>query len=111
MFVDDMGILIWETQQSFQEVENSISLYESMSQAKLNIHKSAIIPLGPNNIPQWLVDKGCIILGFNITKVGEITRYLGAPLGINISQVNIQNIVGIELENALKFGVVRGSLL
>lgn len=51
MFAYDMGILIPTTQQCFNEVEESISLYEQASSAKLNIQKSIVLPIGLTTIP------------------------------------------------------------
>lgn len=86
MFADDIGILIPATQQSFIEVEDSIAVYERAFGAKLNMHKSTIIPIGLADIPQWLTDKRCVI-----TKEGKILQYQGAPLGTKISLANIQS--------------------
>lgn len=85
LFADNMGIMIPAQPEFFKQVEDCILLYERASGAKLNIQKSTIIPLGMSIIPQWLRDKGCVIL-----PEGDITRYLGAPLGYNVSAKKIQ---------------------
>lgn len=84
MFVDDMGILIPTISTSFQEVKSCIALYKMASRAKLNIHKSIMIPIGFSQIPSWLQEKGCKLL-----EQGEITRYLGASLGYLVPQVKL----------------------
>lgn len=78
-------ILILENQQCFNKIENSISLYERALGEKLNIKKSIVIPIGLRTIPQWLIDKGCII-----TQHGQITRYLGVPLGTSMTPIDIK---------------------
>lgn len=84
LFVDDIGILILATPQCYVEVESCIRLYELTSGAKLNISKSIVLPIGLSNIPQWLQDKGSVIIS-----PGTILTYLGAPLGVNISPSQI----------------------
>lgn len=54
LFVDDVGILIPTSEICFQEVEACIFLYEKASSAKLNMHKSSILPIGFIDIPNWL---------------------------------------------------------
>lgn len=86
MFVDDMGLLILTTNTCLIEVEASISLYERASSAKLSLSKSTIIPIGLPTIPRWVIDKG-----YDIAPSGEIRKYLGSPLGKDLSLTQIQN--------------------
>lgn len=52
MFADDMDILIPTMNSCFTKVEDTISLYEKTSRAKINLSKSTIIPIGISTIPQ-----------------------------------------------------------
>lgn len=79
LFADDVSIFIPVLEASFLEVKNCVRLYEQAFGAKLNLHKSSVLPISLTAIPQWLHDKGCTI--FNI---GEISRYLGAPIGSSV---------------------------
>lgn len=73
------------TQSLIQEVEDVISLNEQASGAKLHLWKSIIIPIGMDSVPNWLIPKGC-----QIFESGNVTKYMGAPLGIGITLTEIQ---------------------
>lgn len=81
LFANDVGILILATKSHFQEVEECIHLYERAFGAKLNLRKSLALPIGFSVISSWLQAKGCIFY-----KPGEISRYLGAPIGYQVQQ-------------------------
>lgn len=51
LFADDLGILLPSIAQAFQELEEVIHLYKCASGAKLNIQKSALLPIGLSTVP------------------------------------------------------------
>lgn len=52
----------------------------------MNLSKTIIIPLGMSTILQWIHDTDCKISG-----PSEIQRYLGAPIGYQLWQVDMHN--------------------
>jgi hypothetical protein len=57
-------------------VKNILEKYEWATGAKLNLHKSVVIPMAPPDTPTWLSSAGCII-----SHPGVVQKYLGAPFG------------------------------
>jgi hypothetical protein len=84
-FADDLGIFIPASEQAFQAVQDALQQYELATGAKLNIHKSVIIPMTAQEIPTWLHSTGCII-----SLAGTVQKYLGAPFGwgLNAGQLH-----------------------
>lgn len=80
LFADDLGMFIPASLSAFNAVKRILGCYESGSGAKLNLLKSIIIPFALDNILTWLIESGCII-----SNPGEVQKYLGAPIGINLS--------------------------
>ncbi|KAL3687495.1 hypothetical protein R1sor_013804 [Riccia sorocarpa] len=81
LFADDSGVMVRADEQDFQELQDAVRCYESISGAKLNIKKSTVIPLGLTEIPEWLTRTGC-----HVARKGEIIKYLGFPIGWGISE-------------------------
>lgn len=79
LFADDLRIFIPATLQAFNELKTILSCYETASGARLNLQKSVVIPFALKEIPEWLRETGCIII-----KSGEVQRYLGAPIGVDL---------------------------
>jgi hypothetical protein len=75
-FANDLGIFIPATEQAFQAVQSLLSQYELATGAKLNMHKSVVIPMALLDTPLWLSSSGCII-----SSPGVVQKYLGAPFG------------------------------
>jgi hypothetical protein len=80
LFADDMGLFLMTSQANFRKVKEIIDLYERISGAQLNLGKSLILPLRACPTPAWFEEVGC-----QIAKSGEIFKYLGAPIAINLS--------------------------
>lgn len=85
LFADDIGIFLPVDYHSFQAFQQCITTYEHASSAKPNLAKSTIIPIGVSPIPNWLKATSCIL-----AKPGDITRYLGAPIGVRLPKSKIQ---------------------
>ncbi|KAL2610597.1 hypothetical protein R1flu_029170 [Riccia fluitans] len=81
LFADDSGIMLQATEDIFNELKDSIATYEIISGAKLNISKSTIIPVAMESTPSWLHRTGCYV-----ASEGEIIRYLGVPIGWNVTE-------------------------
>ncbi|KAL3688534.1 hypothetical protein R1sor_014843 [Riccia sorocarpa] len=74
-FAYDSGVMIKAEADSFEELSNSVRLYERISGAKLNVGKSTVIPIGLETVPEWLRASGC-----RIALKGEIVLYLGKTM-------------------------------
>ncbi|KAL3700546.1 hypothetical protein R1sor_018568 [Riccia sorocarpa] len=66
-------------QSSFTEKMNTLARFEVASGAKLNLHKTTVIPVGEGPIPPWLLNYGCAMVS-----VSDRFRYLGLLAGIHI---------------------------
>lgn len=75
-FVDDLGIFIPTNERNFKKMQEILFLYEEVASAKMNLLKMVIIPLALPTIPQWVINSG-----YKVSALGEIQRYLGAPIG------------------------------
>ncbi|KAL3677354.1 hypothetical protein R1sor_027302 [Riccia sorocarpa] len=76
LFADDSGVSITATEANFSNLTSTIARFEGFSGARLNLAKSAIIPLALPNVPQWLPATGC-----KIVSPGEHIVYLGCKAG------------------------------
>ncbi|KAL2610564.1 hypothetical protein R1flu_029137 [Riccia fluitans] len=81
LFADDSGIMLQATEDIFNELKDSIATYEIISGAKLDISKSTIIPVALESTPSWLHRTICYV-----AREGEIIRYLGVPIGWNVTE-------------------------
>lgn len=86
LFENDMGNFLPIDPHNFTTLQNCIIVYEQASRAKLNLSKLVVIPLGVSLILEWLKNMGCII-----KKLGEIMRYLGAPIDVGLSNTQVQD--------------------
>ncbi|KAL2643350.1 hypothetical protein R1flu_010937 [Riccia fluitans] len=75
-FADYSGVFLKASQMNFRSLQQTISMYEKISGAKLNLEKSTVIPVGMASTPQWLRAMGCYI-----AREGEPIWYLGYPIG------------------------------
>ncbi|KAL2620271.1 hypothetical protein R1flu_000476 [Riccia fluitans] len=50
-FADDSGVFLKASQMNFRTLQQTISMYERISRAKLNLEKSTVIPIGMNFTP------------------------------------------------------------
>lgn len=74
LFVDDTDIFVTTTKENFRCVRQVIDAYERIFGACLNLSKSMVIPLFlKGQIPQWLREVGCKIVGHK-----EVITYLDA---------------------------------
>ena len=82
MFADDTMLLLDGTKENLDRALNVINRFGAASGAKLNLHKSVGLWLSTRPREwQWGEDAGLKWL-----EKGEVTRYLGYPFGIDISQ-------------------------
>jgi hypothetical protein len=80
LFADDMGLFLKTSQQNFRKVKEIIDTYERISGAQVNLSKSLILPLLAGPTPAWFGEIGC-----QIGQPGQVFKYLGSPIGINLS--------------------------
>jgi hypothetical protein len=50
-FADDLGIFIPASEQAFQAIQGALQQYELATGAKLNLHKSVVVPMATQVIP------------------------------------------------------------
>ena len=82
MFADDTLIFLDGTKDNLDRALNVINRFGAASGAKLNLHKSVGIWISQQErIWQWGEEAG-----MKWIVPGEVTRYLGYPFGLNISQ-------------------------
>ncbi|KAL2635759.1 hypothetical protein R1flu_007238 [Riccia fluitans] len=81
LFADDSGVMLRATGENFDELRSVIATYETISGAKLKINKSTIIPVAMDETPPWLHSIGCYM-----ARAGEIIRYLGLPIGWQVTE-------------------------
>ncbi|KAL2613089.1 hypothetical protein R1flu_024781 [Riccia fluitans] len=72
LFADDTGISITASEEQFQRLKEVIGDYEEASRARLNLHKSIVMPLKPSRIPSWFDASGC-----KLARPGMSFKYLG----------------------------------
>ncbi|KAL3682360.1 hypothetical protein R1sor_000382 [Riccia sorocarpa] len=96
LFADDSGVFIQAEESAFLELQEAVRCYERISGARLNLSKSTVIPLGQDEIPEWLHNSGC-----HITQKGEIVRYLGFPIGWGISDSDQTDYIIAKLRKKL----------
>lgn len=65
-------------------------MYKSISNALLNVQKSKIVPLFlENNLsPNWMNATSC-----RIAQEGEVTEYLGCPIGYKVRPPHKANFI------------------
>jgi hypothetical protein len=66
---------------NFQEVKKVIEAYERISGAKLSLPKSLIMKLDSKPTSEWFSETGC-----QVAVRGQFYKYLGCPIGINLSR-------------------------
>jgi hypothetical protein len=86
VFADDVGLFIPASPAAFQTLWRCLEIYELASGAKLNLQKSVAIPIAAEPTPDWLQATGCII-----AEPGVVYKYLGAPFGLKLTPLIIQN--------------------
>lgn len=81
LFVDDTGLFLEASEKEFTTARDSMKQYDNISGALLNVQKLKIIPicLLDGKYPAWFQYTGC-----SIAKEGEITEYLGCPIGYKV---------------------------
>lgn len=81
LFADDTGLFLAASEMEFQMVRDTVRHYKSILGVLLNVQKSKMIPiyLMDGKYPEWFIDTGC-----TFAKEGEITEYLGCPIGYNV---------------------------
>jgi hypothetical protein len=84
-FANDVGIFLPATSEAFKALQDCLDIYQKASGAKLNLQKSIIIPMTLETIPPWLAATGC-----TISQSEVVYRYLGAPFGVQLTFMAIQ---------------------
>lgn len=79
MFADDMGIFVQNLEENYRKIRETISIYERYSGAKLNESKYDFIPLNHFELLDWIHSTN-----YKVLRVGEVTKYLGCPIGLDI---------------------------
>ncbi|KAL3681828.1 hypothetical protein R1sor_024784 [Riccia sorocarpa] len=69
------------SQENFASLTRTVSRFENFSSARLNITKSAVIPIALTEAPQWLIDSGC-----QIVKQQEHITYLRCRAGVKLQE-------------------------
>ncbi|KAL3684103.1 hypothetical protein R1sor_002125 [Riccia sorocarpa] len=59
LYADDTGISITLSEDYFTSLRNTVSRFEAVSGARLNLGKSLIMPLAPTTLPPWVYNTGC----------------------------------------------------
>ncbi|KAL3683477.1 hypothetical protein R1sor_001499 [Riccia sorocarpa] len=98
LFADDSGVSIQAEEDDFEELHNAIHLYERISGAKLNLQKSTVIPWGMTEVPEWLLRKGC-----KIAQKKEVIRYLGFPVGWDVTEEDQIDYVLCKVKKRLSY--------
>ncbi|KAL3700191.1 hypothetical protein R1sor_018213 [Riccia sorocarpa] len=105
LFADDSGVSILATEENFTNLTRTISDFEAISGARLNLTKSVVIPFNLPEAPPWLVESGC-----QIVKPGEHIVYLGCRAGIQLTEEehtrDITNKLGSNSEGKAKLPLV-----
>ncbi|KAL3692018.1 hypothetical protein R1sor_005669 [Riccia sorocarpa] len=85
LFADDTGLCLKASEQNFYAARRLVERFELISGTSLNVAKSLIVPLGMNSIPGWLFQTGC-----RVASDGEVWTYLGAPMGVNVAEEQLE---------------------
>lgn len=68
------------SEENFLAAREVLCLYEKISGAKLNMDKTTLMVTDDLPAPAWLASTGC-----KAAQPGEVVRYLGSPIGVQIS--------------------------
>ncbi|KAL3700193.1 hypothetical protein R1sor_018215 [Riccia sorocarpa] len=96
MFADDTGVILRDSQENFDNLQQAIKVYEDISGSKLNIQKSLIIPWGRREAPVWMRNCQC-----KIARRGEVIRYLGYPVGWAITEEDQGDFIIAKIQSKL----------
>ncbi|KAL2610892.1 hypothetical protein R1flu_022584 [Riccia fluitans] len=88
LFADDSGMGILATEENFEELEVTIEKFEAISDVKLNVSKSTILPLALLAIPDCLER-----MGYKIIKRQDEMLYLGYKAGLQITKADLNRIM------------------
>ncbi|KAL3689876.1 hypothetical protein R1sor_016185 [Riccia sorocarpa] len=79
LFVDDTGVCIQNQKDNFNELLRILAKYERVSGTKINICKSLVMPLGGQDVPNWVHHIGC-----EVASSGRTFKYLGIQMGVDL---------------------------
>ncbi|KAL3702238.1 hypothetical protein R1sor_020260 [Riccia sorocarpa] len=81
LFADDSGVSITATETNFSNLKHTIARFEKFSGARLNLTKSAVIPIALSGVPQWLTDSGCKIVQTDPRSRTYLAPMVEVPMG------------------------------
>ncbi|KAL3700949.1 hypothetical protein R1sor_018971 [Riccia sorocarpa] len=84
LYADDTGIFIRMDEQVYNNTMLTLKTFELASGARLNLNKTVIIPITDEQVPTWLTNTQCTILG-----PSERMRYLGILAGKDMLELEI----------------------
>ncbi|KAL3690380.1 hypothetical protein R1sor_016689 [Riccia sorocarpa] len=84
LFADDTGIMLQLDENVFRETRDILAKFETASGARLNIHKTTVIPMFEQPAPIWLQRTGC-----QIARREDRFRYLGVLTGMDVLDAEI----------------------
>ncbi|KAL3701989.1 hypothetical protein R1sor_020011 [Riccia sorocarpa] len=96
LYADDTGINITLEERYFRNLQQTISRFEEVSGAKLNLAKSLIMPLAPGRMPAWVYRTGC-----EVAEAGKPFKYLGISTSSPVNEKQITAGVIKKMENKL----------
>ncbi|KAL3696899.1 hypothetical protein R1sor_010975 [Riccia sorocarpa] len=96
LFADDTGIFLQVNEDIFNNTMDTLSRFEEASGAKLNLAKSTVIPLGTEQLPQWLRDTQC-----TIASPSDRLRYLGLLTGTDVVEEELITDLKVKYEKHL----------
>jgi hypothetical protein len=86
LFANSIEFFIPATKSAFNSLKLCITHYDKALGAKLNLQKSIRTSIAMTDALEWITNTGC-----EIAKEGEIYKYLGAPFGVNLTTIAVQN--------------------
>ncbi|KAL3696440.1 hypothetical protein R1sor_010516 [Riccia sorocarpa] len=91
-------------QDNLRNLTDTIARFEKFSEARLNITKSAVIPIAMTEAPLWLVDSGSQII-----KPNEHITYLGCRAGPRLTEDDHTRDIAEKLEGDQHIGLTNSS--
>ncbi|KAL3680137.1 hypothetical protein R1sor_023093 [Riccia sorocarpa] len=73
------------SEENFYAAKSIVEKFEQISSAKLNVAKSLFIPIRMESIPRWMFNTGC-----RIASEGEVWMYLGVPMGVKVTEEQLE---------------------
>jgi hypothetical protein len=97
LFADDTGLFFHASEEKFWAIMDCLSVYKRISWATINLDKSTLIQLDTGAEPEWYQRAGC-----SIALPGQVLKYLGCPMGKNVTSTQEINFVLDKLRAQLR---------